>query len=59
MVLAEIYLSLSEVLLGSSEEEEVRLLEVALDAETVAVHDSEPIVGLAVALQFSDAGSIK
>lgn len=50
MVFSEVDLCLCKILLGRGEKQEVRLLEVALDAEAVAVHDAEAVVRLTVAL---------
>lgn len=50
MVLAKVDLRLGEIGLSGAVEVQVGLLDVALHAETVAVHDAEAVIGLAVAL---------
>lgn len=51
MVFAKVDLRLGRVLLGGGVEEHDRLLQVALDAKPVAVHDAKAVGRLAVALQ--------
>lgn len=53
MELAQVDLSLSKVGLSCPVEVQVGLLDVAFNAKTIAIHDTEAVVGLAIAL--SDA----
>jgi hypothetical protein len=56
VIFAQVDLRLGQILLSGGMEQHVGFLQVAFDAESVAVHDAETVVRLAVALRRT-AGS--